>query len=159
MTRHFRLFSAAVVVAAAFSFTACGSDSSSSDTTASTAPSTTTPGAATTTVPSSPTTDDGGGGMSAGAPSFTSFTVTSPVACEGGNADVTMAFTTANVVSIEIKVGSGGFASTAGYGPNETAVLASVPCSGAGESSIQLRGCTEDNECADSERLAVKISG
>jgi hypothetical protein len=47
----------------------------------------------------------------------------------------------------------------AGYGPNESDVVASIPCSGAGESSIQLRGCTEDDECAASESKTVTITG
>ena len=97
--------------------------------------------------------------MSAGAPSFTSFDVSGSVPCEDGNATATMSFTTINVVSIEIKIGDGGFESTAGYGPNESDVVAEIPCSGAGESTIQLRGCTEDDECADSEPKTVTITG
>ena len=70
-----------------------------------------------------------------------------------------MSFTTLNVVQMEIKIGDGRFETTAGYDPNETAAVASIPCSGAGESSIQLRGCTEDDDCATSEQLAVTITG
>ena len=97
--------------------------------------------------------------MSAGAPSFTSFDVSSSVPCEGGKATATMSFETVNVVSIEIKIGDGEFESTAGYGPNETDGVASIPCTGAGESSIQLRSCTEDDDCADSESEKVTITG
>ena len=62
-------------------------------------------------------------------------------------------------MSIEIKIGGGEFESTAGYGPNETHVVTSIPCTGAGESTIQLRGCTEDDDCADSESKTVTITG
>jgi hypothetical protein len=105
-----------------------------------------------------PSTTDGGGGMQAGAPQFTSFTVSDSVPCANGNATATMSFTTMNVVEIEIKVGDGAFATTAGYGPNESAVVASIPCQGAGTSSIQLRGCTENHTCVDSPRRAVQIT-
>lgn len=136
-----------VTLAAAF-MAACGSDDDSGSGT--TAPS----------APSAPSSEGGGGGgMSAGAPSFTSFDVSSSVACESGNATATMSFTTENVASIEIKIGDGSFESTAGYGPNESSVVAEIPCSGAGESSIQLRGCTEDGECADSDSKKVTITG
>ena len=97
--------------------------------------------------------------MSAGTPSFVTFEVSSSVPCEDSNATATMSFTTENVAGIEIKIGEGDFESTAGYGPNESDVVAEIPCSGAGESSIQLRGCTEDNECAESERKTVTITG
>ena len=50
------------------------------------------------------------------------------------------------------------FESTAGYGPNETDVVAEIPCDGATESSVTLRGCTEDNECAESERKTVTVT-
>jgi hypothetical protein len=108
---------------------------------------------------SGPTTADGGGGMSAGAPAFLTFEVSSSVPCQDGNATATMSFTTQNVVSIAIKIGDGSFEQTAGYGPNETDVVAEIPCTGAGESSIQLQGCTEDDECAESERKTVTITG
>ncbi len=78
--------------------------------------------------------------------------------CKDGNATVTMAFTTINVVSIEIKIGDGKVAGTAGYNPNETAAVASISCRGAGQSSIQLKGCTEDNECATSEVQTITIT-
>ena len=90
---------------------------------------------------------------------FDSFTVTSPARCSNGNATVTMAYTTRNAVSIGIKIGNGTFASTAGYGPNETGVIASIPCSGAGTSTIQLKACTEDNTCTTSQTKTVHISG
>ncbi|MET0145471.1 MAG: hypothetical protein ABW328_11915 [Ilumatobacteraceae bacterium] len=96
--------------------------------------------------------------MSADVPSVTSFDVSSSVPCESGNAAATMSCATTNVVSTEIEIGDGGFESTAGYGPDETDVVASIPCSGAGESSIQLRGCTEDDECADSDSKTVTIT-
>jgi hypothetical protein len=69
-----------------------------------------------------------------------------------------MKYTTINVVSIAIKIGKGNFENTAGYNPNETAAVAEIPCSGAGTSSVQLRGCTEDDECADSPDQAVTIT-
>lgn len=130
------------LVAATFALGACGSDEA----------------ATTTTAKKDTTTTDGGGSAQAGAPAFTEFTATSPVPCKDGNATVTMAFKTINAVSIEIKIGDGKFESTAGYNPNESAAVASIPCSGPGESSIQLRGCTEDNECADSEVKAITIT-
>jgi hypothetical protein len=106
---------------------------------------------------SSSTTDPG---MRAGAPSFTSFELAeSSVPCDGGNATVHMSFETVNVASIEIKIGDGGFESTAGYGPNESDVVAEIPCSGATSSSIQLKGCTEDDECAESEVQDVTVTG
>jgi ABC-type histidine transport system ATPase subunit len=70
-----------------------------------------------------------------------------------------MSYTTLNVVDIEIKIGSGEFEETAGYGPNESDVIATIRCSGAGSSTVQLRGCTEDHECADSPARAVTITG
>ena len=97
--------------------------------------------------------------MDAGAPSFISFSVSSPVECQSGNATVDMSYETMNVVSIEIKIGDGRFEGTAGYGPNESSVVASIPCSGSETSSIQLRGCTEDNTCAESSKEAVEITG
>jgi hypothetical protein len=101
----------------------------------------------------------GGGSAQAGAPVFQSFQVTSPVACVDGNAEVTMSYATLNVVSIEIKIGDGSFAGTAGYGPNESGVVASIPCSGAGQSSIELKGCTESLDCANSSKETVEITG
>jgi hypothetical protein len=62
-------------------------------------------------------------------------------------------------VEIEIKIGGGKFEGTAGYDPNETAAVASIPCNGAGQSIVQLRGCTEDDECATSEAKTVTITG
>ncbi|MET0324334.1 MAG: hypothetical protein ABW219_03850 [Ilumatobacteraceae bacterium] len=140
-----------VVAVAAFGLVSCGDDDDAGGTT--------TPVGQITNPALPPTTTDGGGGMSAGAPSFTSFDVSGSVPCEDGNATATMSFETINVVSIEIKIGDGEFESTAGYGPNESDVVASIPCSGAGESSIQLRGCTEDDECAESESKTVTITG
>jgi hypothetical protein len=90
---------------------------------------------------------------------FDSFTVTSPVTCSNGNASATMAYSTRNAVSIAIKVGNGSFASTAGYGPNETAAVVSIPCSGAGTTTVQLKACTEDNTCTTSDPQAVEIDG
>jgi hypothetical protein len=142
---------AALATVALVGAAGCGSDDGGSTATTSGGGSATTAGG--------PTTTDGGGGMQAGAPRFTSFDVSSSVPCSGGNATATMSFSTENVVEIEIKIGDGSFASTAGYGPNETSVVASIPCSGAGSSSIQLRGCTEDHECADSEQKSVEITG
>ena len=111
------------------------------------------------TVPPAPPATNGGGSMQAGAPQFESFDVSPSVSCQGGNATAQMSFSTLNVVEIEISVGAGRFATTAGYGPNESNVVASIPCSGPGESSIQLRGCTEDHECVDSTRQTVQITG
>lgn len=45
-----------------------------------------------------------------------------------------------------------------GDNPNETAALASIPCSGPGSSTVQLRGCTEDNECAESAVAKVTVT-
>ena len=104
------------------------------------------------------TADDGGGSAQAGAPEFVSFEASSEVPCEGGNATVDMSYETINVVSIEIRIGDGNFEETAGYGPNETGVVAEIPCEGAGESSVTLKGCTEDNECAESDRKTVTIT-
>ena len=70
-----------------------------------------------------------------------------------------MKWTTANVVTISIKVGDKPFAETAGYGPNETAAVVSIPCTGAGTSSVQLRGCTENNTCTESPARQVTITG
>lgn len=113
----------------------------------------------TTTKPKATTTTDGGGGHAqAGAPQWETFEATSPVACKAGNATVTMKWTTLNVVSVAIKIGDGKFESTAGYNPNETAAVASIPCTGAGQSSITLRGCTENNTCADSPTRDITIT-
>jgi hypothetical protein len=97
--------------------------------------------------------------MDAGAPSFTSFSVSSPVECQSGNATVDMSWESINVVSIEIKIGNGNFEGTAGYGPNESSVVASIPCSGPETSSIELRGCTGDDTCAQSSKESVEITG
>ena len=111
------------------------------------------------TIPTTPTTD-GGGGMSAGAPSFTSFEASgSPAPARTATPTSTMSFATMNVVDISIKIGTGDFEETAGYGPDESDVVAEIPCTGAGSSSIQLRGCTEDGDCADSPRRDVTITG
>src|SRR6478735_7134972 len=153
------IIAASFVAAAALAFGACGSDAKSdATTTTTTKPATTTTRPATpTTKPATPTTD-GGGGAQAGAPQWVSFEITSPVACQGGNATATMKWETRNVVTVAIKVGSGKFESTAGYNPNETAAVVSIPCTGAGTSSVQLRGCTEDNTCADSPVRDVTIT-
>jgi len=39
------------------------------------------------------------------------------------------------------------------------AAVVSIPCTGAGTSSVQLKGCTEDNTCADSPVRDVTITG
>ncbi len=143
MVRRSLLFAVPLLLVAV-GMSACGDDDDDGGATTTAAA-----GGATTTDP----------GMHAGAPSFTSFEVSSSVPCESGNATATMKYTTVNVVSISIKIGDGAFESTAGYGPNETSVVASIPCSGAGSSSIQLRGCTEDNDCADSDTKQVTITG
>ena len=132
----------AVLAAASIFVAACGDDDDAGSST---------------TTPASPTTD-GGGGMQAGAPSFTSFEVSSTATCESGNAEVTMSFETENVVDISIKIGDGSFEETAGYGPNESDVVANIPCTGDGSSSVQLKGCTEDGECADSPKRDVTIT-
>ncbi len=51
------------------------------------------------------------------------------------------------------------FAETAGYGPNETAAVVSIPCTGAGTSTVRLRGCTENNTCTESPARQVTITG
>lgn len=137
MTRNRCLVWIAAATLATASLAACGADDSSG---------------------SAPMPTDGGGGMQAGAPSFQSFTVSPSVQCENRNAEAHMSFSTLNVVDIEIKIGSGKFAGTADYGPNESDVIASIPCSGAGTSSVQLRGCTEDHTCADSAAQPVEIT-
>jgi hypothetical protein len=174
-------FIAPLALVAASMIVACGSDSTSSPSTSPAVPATTAtptttppttapPPAQTTTTPpttasppaqtsTAPPTTSGGGSAQAGAPVFDSFTVTSPATCSNGNAEVTMAYTTRNAVSIDIKIGNGSFASTAGYGPNETGVIASVPCSGAGTSTVQLKACTENNTCTTSELQTVEIKG
>jgi hypothetical protein len=137
---------------------ACGDDDDDS--------AATTTAAAATTRAATTTTHGGGGattstdpGMQAGAPSFTSFELkSSSVPCDGGNATAHFGFETVNVVDISIKIGDGTFQETAGYDPNETDVVASIPCTGAGSSSIQLKGCTEDDECAESEVQDVTIT-
>ena len=126
-----RIARLSAVALAAIALAACGDDDDAGS-------STTSPAVPTSpTSPVSPTTD-GGGGMQAGAPSFTSFEVSSSAPCEGGNAEVTMSFETMNVVDISIKIGDGSFEETAGYGPNESDVVANIPCSGAASSSVQL---------------------
>lgn len=159
------LISVFVASLATFGLAACGSDDAS---TASTSPAV--PTAPNTNPPptnppvtnppvTNPPATDGGGGMQAGAPSFESFDVSSSVPCEGGNATVTMSYSTLNAVTMSIKIGSGNFEETAGYGPTEQSVVASIPCSGAGTSSVQMRGCTEDGQCADSPKRDVTITG
>lgn len=139
-----------VLLLAATSLFACSKsdDASSSDTTAPTTESTGTSGddASTTAAPSG----DG--------PSFTSFEVDSPVPCESGNATATMAYETEDVETIAISIDGGAFASTAGYGPNETDVVASIPCTGAGEATIQLQGCNAADQCTDSDEATVEIT-
>lgn len=163
------LVAAALAGIACLGLVGCGSDSSASPADTSTPDTTTAPRPTPTPAPTpapqptpAPTPTDnggGGGGMDAGAPSFTSFTVSSPVECQSGNATVNMSYETMNVASIEIKIGDGRFEGTAGYGPNESSVVASIPCSGAETSSIQLRGCTENNTCAESSKESVEITG
>jgi hypothetical protein len=145
-----RITIAAVVALAALTAAACGDDDTAGS-------ATTTPVRPTT--PIAPTTNAGGGGMSAGAPSFESFVVASSVPCRAGNAEARMSYTTLNVVDIGIKIGNGGFEETAGYGPTDTDAVATIPCSGAGTTTVQLRGCTEDGECADSPARNVTITG
>jgi hypothetical protein len=168
MFRRSMLYAVPVLMVAV-GVASCGDDDDTAATTTRAATTTVAPttAAPTTTRPEEPTTTRGGGGattttdpgMQAGAPSFTSFEISSSVPCEDGNATVTMKYTTINVVSIAIKIGDGRFEETAGYGPNETDVVAEIPCSGAASSSITLQGCTEDNECAESDTLPVTITG
>jgi hypothetical protein len=159
--------SAATTAAAAATTTSAAAATTTKAATTTTKAATTTTKAATTTTKAATTTTRGGGGattstdpgMQAGAPSFTSFALKeSSVACEGGNATVHFGFETINVVDISIKIGDGKFEETAGYNPNETDVVAEIPCTGAATSSIQLKGCTEDNECAESEVEDVTIT-
>ena len=174
--RRALMFAAPMLLAVA-GLAACGDDDDSAATTTAAAattaaattttkPATTTKAETTTTKAATTTTRGGGGattstdpGMQAGAPSFTSFELEeSSVPCDGGNATVHFGFETINVVDISIKIGDGKFEETAGYNPNETDVVASIPCTGAGSSSIQLKGCTEDDECAESEVQDVTIT-
>ncbi|MFN8018857.1 MAG: hypothetical protein U0P45_12130 [Acidimicrobiales bacterium] len=124
------------------------SDDSSSDTTT-TAKATTTEATTTTTEATTAAT---------GTPEFTSFEVKSPVPCQDGNATVHMAFTTENVQQMAVSVDGGEFAGTAGYGPNETDVVVSLPCGGAGTGTVQLQGCNAANECAESTKETVEIT-
>jgi hypothetical protein len=161
-----RILAASLAATAALALGACGSSSKTAATTATP----TTTKAATTTRPATPTTKPGtptivpttaagGGGAQAGAPQWVTVEVTSPVPCQSGNATATMSYTTINVVTVAIKVGDGSFASTAGYNPNETHAVVDIPCKGAGSSTVQLRGCTEDGTCADSPVRDVTITG
>jgi hypothetical protein len=158
--------SAATTTAAAATTITAATTTTKAATTTTRAATTTTRAATTTTKAATTTTRGGGGattstdpGMQAGAPSFTSFELEeSSVPCEGGNATVHFGFETINVVDISIKIGDGNFEETAGYNPNETDVVAEIPCTGAESSSIQLKGCTEDNECAESEVKDVTIT-
>jgi hypothetical protein len=68
-----------------------------------------------------------------------------------------MAWTTTDVDRLSIDIGGSGFKGTAGYGPNETSVVASVPCTGAGQSTIQMQGCNVAGACAKSEKVSVTI--
>lgn len=137
-----------VLLLAATSLFACSKsdDASSNDTTAPTTESTSGDDASTTAAPSGD------------APSFTSFEVDGPVPCESGNATATMAYETENVETIAISIDGGEFASTAGYGPDETDVVASIPCTGAGEATIQLQGCNAADQCTDSDEATVEIT-
>lgn len=147
---HTNLVRAAIVLLAATSLFACSKSdadkASSGSGTPTTAATTQESVASTTATPSD------------GTPTFTSFDVSPSVPCESGNATATMSFTTENVESIEISIGGGEFASTAGYGPNESDVVASIPCSGAGTSTIQLKGCSGTDECATSDEATVDIT-
>lgn len=121
------------------------SDDSSSDAKTTTTKATTTTEATTTT-------------LATGTPEFTSFEVESPAVCEAGNATVHMAYTTENVDQMAVSVDGGEFAGTAGYGPDETDVVVSIPCGGAGEGTVQLQGCTIKGECAESTKETVEIT-
>ena len=130
----------------------CGcskSDDDSSATSTTKAPATTTATTPTTEAP--PTT-------AGGAPKFLTFTASSPVPCQDGNATTHMAFTTQGVQDMAISVDGGPFAETAGYGPNETDVVASIPCSGAGSGTVQMKGCNVADECATSDEATVEIT-
>jgi len=137
------LIRALAITAIAVGLAACGSDDAASTTTA---------------KKNEATTTNGGGGAQAGKAQFLTFTASSSAVCRGGNAEVTMSWTTENAVSIDIKIDQGEFASTAGYGPNEPSAVANIPCTGAGTGTIQLRACTEDHECTDSEVKSVEIT-
>jgi hypothetical protein len=97
---------------------------------------------------------------SGGDPKFLTFDLTSTSEpCDSENATFTMSYSTENVDSMSIDIGGSGFAETAGYGPNESSVVAAVPCSGAGSSSIQMKGCNVSGACAESEKISVTITG
>ena len=70
-----------------------------------------------------------------------------------------MRYTTREIVDISIDVGGTGFKETAGYGPNETGAIAEIPCSGAGTSSVQLKGCNANRVCVESDKKPVTVSG
>lgn len=145
------LMAAAVVTLAATALLSCAKSDSDGGSGTTAAPTT----AAPTTEPAEVTTT---AASADGKPSFTSFEVSSSVPCQGGNATATMSFETKNVESIEISIGGGAFASTAGYGPNESDVVASIPCSGATTSSIQLKGCNGEDVCATSDKKTVEVT-
>ena len=50
--------------------------------------------------------------------------------CQDGNATANDELHHAERRELEIKIGDGEFAGTAGYGPNESDVVAEIPCSG-----------------------------
>jgi hypothetical protein len=140
-------------LSAALVFAACGGDD---DDDAGGGGDTTTTQRETTTTEARTTTSAAEGGTA-----FLTFTASDSAPCSDGSAGVTMAYTTRDVVDISIAVNGGGFEETAGYGPNETGVVANLPCTAgeASEGSVQLKGCSDGGSCAESEKQTVQITG
>jgi hypothetical protein len=144
----------AIVLSGLLALAACGGDDD--DDAGGGGETTTTRSAETTTTARETTTTSGGG-----TPAFLTFSVSESATCSDGNAEVTMAYTTRDVEDIAISINGGEFQETAGYGPNETDVVANLPCTAgqASEGSVRLRGCGAGNACAESEQKTVQISG
>ncbi len=112
--------------------------------------------ATTTTTTSSPGFSPGTGGVRG--PSFLTFRVMPGAVCTSGNATLTLAYTTKNVVDISIDVGGTGFKETGGYEANESSAVAAAPCKGAGTITVQMKGCSASGACTASAKSTVKIS-
>lgn len=128
----------------------------SARTTTTTAARTTTTAARTTTSGGSPTS---GPPTSADGPRFVSFDVLPNAPCDGENATVTMAYATTGVETIAVSVNGQPYEGGAGYGPNETSVVANFPCPPGSppEATVRLQGCAGDGRCAESEDRSVTV--
>ncbi len=56
-----------------------------------------------------------------------------------------------------IKIGTGPFEKTVGFEPKMDDAIAEIPCTGAAQSTVQLRGCGADDQCAMSPVAPVSI--